>query len=98
MTYPAGTNAASSAPFGYWVPSGTAPLADSPEDFLEALSAIHSPVVIVRTNHGFAVARGGQISFDLPEGTRPTNALPVAANLSPLDPANLGDPEFLQDH
>ncbi|HEV3439042.1 MAG TPA: PfaD family polyunsaturated fatty acid/polyketide biosynthesis protein [Gemmata sp.] len=98
MNHPAGTNASSSAPFGYWVPSSPAHLPDSPEDFRDALAAIQFPITIVRTNHGFAIARGGQIHSSTPDNSPPPTARPIAAYLPPLNPAHLGDPEFLHDH
>src|SRR5580698_9552865 len=98
MTHLSGTNAPLSAPFGYWVPSSTAQPPDTSDDFLAAITAIQTPVAIVRGKHGFAIANGGQILVGLPENDLPPNALPVAAYLPPLNPAHLGDPEFLHDH
>jgi PfaD family protein len=99
MTDPAaGTSADSSAPFGYWVPSQTALLVDTPEDFRDALADIKSPVVIVRTEHGLALARDGEIRLGSLGGAVPSSALPVAAYLPPMHPGQLGDPTFLNDH
>ena len=98
MIHPSRTNATSLAPFGYWVPSNPGPLPDAPRDFSEAIGAIQSPVVIVRTKHGFAVAREGEIKVAHPAESPPPRALPLAAYLPSLNPAQLGDPEFLNDH
>lgn len=98
MTHPAGMNALSSAPFGYWVPSSPTDLSDSPTDFLEAISAIQSPVAIVRTSHGFAVVRDETIINGISAADKPAMALPIVAYLPALTPAHLGAPEFLRDH
>jgi trans-AT polyketide synthase/acyltransferase/oxidoreductase domain-containing protein len=87
MTHPAGTTAPTSAPFGYWTAAG--PPLDSPAAFRDAIADLRSPVVVVRTATGFAVARDGSIS---------TSGLPVVAYLAPLPPDRLGDPTFVADH
>ena len=106
MTHPAGNSATNSAPFGYWTPAGTGHLPnhlpghipDRPADFLAALADLRSSVVVVRTDHGFALANGGSIAIGLPNHSHTPSALPVAAYLPPLTPDMLGDPNFLQDH
>lgn len=98
MTDSVGTNAPSSAPFGYWVPPDSAHFHEKPEDFREAISSIQTPVAIVRSRHGFAVASGGRITFGEPESDQAANSLPVVVYLPPLNPSQLGDPEFLHDH
>ncbi len=89
MTHSAGTSAPPS-PFGYWVPSDSAAPSTSPADFRAAIADLRSPVAVVRTNTGFAIARGGTIG----PGTPPAReSLPVAAYLPPLAPEQLGDPD-----
>jgi PfaD family protein len=88
MNHPART-AATAAPFGYWAPDG--PPLDSPADFRDAIANLHSPVVVVRTETGLAVARSGSLAAS-------ANGLPVVAYLPPLSPAELGDPTFVADH
>ena len=94
MTHSAGTSAPPS-PFGYWVPSDSAAPPTSPADFRAAIADLRSPVAVVRTDRGFALARGGTIGLGTP-ATR--ESLPVAAYLPPLAPEQLGDPDFLRDH
>lgn len=98
MIHSSGTNATLPSPFGYWVPSSPGPLPDAPEDFCEAIGAIQLPVVIVRTEQGFALGLGGEVYFSNGKDTPPPKALPIVAYLPPLNPAQLGDPEFLTDH
>jgi trans-AT polyketide synthase, acyltransferase and oxidoreductase domains len=97
MTHPAGISASSSAPLGYWTPPGPGMPPDSHEDFRSAIADLRSPLAIVRTDHGFALARGGSITAG-PTHSHPPTALPVAAHLLPLTPDRLGDPAFLHDH
>ncbi len=94
----AGTNAPISAPFGYWAPAKPGRLADSAEDFREALAAIRAPVAIVKSDHGFALAGAGKMLMPGPGETQLAGALPIAAYLPPIHPAHLGDPEFLTDN
>jgi PfaD family protein len=98
MIQPAGTNASSSAPFGYWVPSSTAPLPDSVDEFRDALANLHSPLAIVLTRGGYALAREGDIQLATRATSPPAQALPLAAVLPALHPAQLGSAEFLHDH
>jgi PfaD family protein len=90
MTDPAGT--ASPLPLGYWTPAGDAPSEDSVA-FAAALGNLRSPVVVVRSDRGFALAPGGTATLG---GT--SGRLPVVAFLPPLPPERLGDPTFLRDH
>jgi PfaD family protein len=94
MTHPVGTAAPLSAPFGYWVPPDTAAPPESPDDFRAAVADLRSPVAVVRTERGGALARGGTITT----GPRAAGALPVVAYLPPLAPEQLGDPQFRRDH
>jgi PfaD family protein len=97
MTHPAGT-AAPFAPLGFWIPDGPAP-SDEPGAFRAALGDLRSPVVVVRTDAGFAVAPGGRVTLGGTSGSvSPPLAQPVAGFLPPLPPEQLGDPTFLREH
>lgn len=101
MTHPAGTRSPHSAPFGYWVRSGPGSLPDTPADFFAAIADLRSPVTVVRTESGFALATDGTVSIVPNSGglhSPPAGALPVAAFLPPLLPTMLGDPTFIADH
>ncbi len=94
MMHPAGITLPSTARFGYWTPAVSGSLADRPEDFRHAVADLGTPVVVVRTEAGIALARQeGTITFDARSG-----GLPVVAALPPLTPDRLGDPTFLHDH
>ncbi len=97
MTQPARTFAPFPAPFGYWVPPGSAALLDSLSDFREAFARLGRAVMVVRAEHGLALGSGGSITLT-PDSSPPPSALPVAAYLPPLLPESLGDPTFLRDH
>jgi hypothetical protein len=85
MSHPAGI-LAPAAPFGYWTPPGPGMLPDSPEDFHSALADLRSPVAIVCTDHGFAIARGGSIAMNVDSGgLRP----PLAKSTSRFLPRGL---------
>src|SRR5437660_4837296 len=98
MTDPAGT--ATPLPLGHWTPAGEAS-SDAPDSeaatFAAALGNLRSPVVVVRTDRGFAVAPGGSVTLG-PAGSHPPLAQPVAAFLPSLPPEQLGDPTFRRDH
>jgi trans-AT polyketide synthase, acyltransferase and oxidoreductase domains len=94
MTHPAGTSAPPIPPFGYWVPPDPTPPPSAPEDFRAAIADLRAPVAVVRSEAGFALARGGTITV----GARPAGGVPVLACLPPLAPEQLGDPDFLRDH
>ena len=93
MTHPAGT-APPFAPLGFWVPDAAAP-ADRPDAFRAALGDLRSPVVVVGTADGLAVATDGNAVLG---NTSVPGGLPVAAYLPPLPPEQLGDPAFLHEH
>jgi PfaD family protein len=95
MTHPAGISPPLAAPFGYWAPSGPGSPPADPADFRAALGDLRTPVAVVRTDRGLAVARGGVIAIG-PSHAPP--ALPVAAYLPPLTPDRLGDPAFRAAH
>ena len=100
MTHP-GIDASPIPPLGSWTPDGRAPT-DDPAAFRAALGDLRAPVVVVRTNHGFALANGGSVTLDGNQtgGLRPPLAKgvqPVAAYLPPLPPEQLGDPTFRDD-
>ena len=57
MNHPAGIDAPTSAPFGYWTADG--PPLESPADFRDAVADLRSPVAVVRTATGLGVVRGG---------------------------------------
>ena len=99
MTHPAGIAASPFAPLGQWTPDGRAP-SDDPAAVRAALGNLRSPVVIVPTGDGYAVADGGTVTFGQPAGSHPplANTLPVAAYLPPLPPEYLGDRAFREDH
>jgi trans-AT polyketide synthase/acyltransferase/oxidoreductase domain-containing protein len=91
MTHPSGTVHAI-PPLASWVADG-APVADAPDAFAAAVGDLRSPVVVLRKNDGFAVARGGTVTIG-----PSAKGEPVAAYLPPLPPEQLGDPTFLHDH
>ncbi len=91
MTHPAGTNRPF-APLGSWVPGNNAPT-DDPAAVRAAVSDLASPVIVVETTHGPAVAAGGSVR--LGSGA---DGLPVLAYLPPLRPEQLGDPTFRAEH
>ncbi|HJZ58212.1 MAG TPA: PfaD family polyunsaturated fatty acid/polyketide biosynthesis protein, partial [Gemmataceae bacterium] len=91
MTDPAGTDSA--LPLGHWTPAGQTPSED-PAAFAAAIGNLRSPVVVVRTKGGFAVAPGGTVTL----GGSSAGSLPVAAYLPPLPPEQLGDPAFRREH
>ena len=93
-THPVGTTAPPASPFGFWTPAGHGPLPDAPADFRAAIGELRQPVVVARTDRGYAVAQGGFLAFTPPHAW----AFPVAAHLAPLPPAQLGDPSFTKDH
>ena len=94
MTHPSGTTLNPMLQHGFWAADG-ATVAESPADFADAIGDLRAPVAVVRTNGGFAVARGGTVTFGKPPAGKHDE---VAAYLPPLPPEQLGDPTFLQDH
>jgi len=101
MSHPVGISSSSFHPIGLWVPSGTAVYSPAPSDFREALAALHSPVIVIRSEAGLAVAQGGtvQLGDHLSKSqNQSSTVLPVVAYLPPLSPEQLGDPSFLSDH
>src|SRR5262249_6380069 len=68
---------------------------DEPAAFRDAVGDLRSPVVVVRTDAGLAVAPGGSVVLGR---TAAADALPVAAYLPPLPPEQLGDPAFRHEH
>src|SRR5947208_15686426 len=97
MSHPSGS---APPPLGFWTPDGPRP-ADDPAAFRAAVGDLRAPVVVVQTNSGFAVARGGSVALGVGTGgLRPPLAkeLPVVAVLPPLPPESLGDPDFRNDH
>jgi PfaD family protein len=98
MTHPAGTAANAFAPLGFWVPDGSAPSTDT-SSFRAAIGDLRSPVVVIETNAGFAVAKGGSVTLGGPGGSRAgIKVYPVVAVLPPLTPDRLGDSTFRADH
>ena len=92
MTHPAGTAASPFVPLGRWVPDGRPP-AGGADAFRAALGDLRTPVVVVRSGDGFAVAPGGAVTLGAGGGE-----FPVAAYLPPLGADHLGDPTFRADH
>ncbi|HYH64928.1 MAG TPA: PfaD family polyunsaturated fatty acid/polyketide biosynthesis protein [Urbifossiella sp.] len=90
MTHPAGTSRPF-APLGSWAAGDSAPT-DDPTAVRAAVADLGSPVVVVETNHGPAVAAGGSVQLGAADG------VPVLAYLPPLRPEQLGDPTFRADH
>lgn len=74
-----------------WLPGDRPPAADA-DSLRHALADVRKPVVLVQTGDDVAVAEGGSISWDVPDG------LPVCAILPPQHPSALGDPSFCDDH
>jgi PfaD family protein len=93
MTHPAGTDGSTPA-LGHWLPNGTPPT-DTPDEFRAAIGDLRTPVVIVRTDHGPALARGGSAVLGK---SAEKDGKPVTAYLPPLPAQQLGDPEFLKEH
>ncbi len=106
MTHPAGPSRprAAAPPVGWWRPDESAPApAADPAGVRAAVGNLRSPLVVVRTDDGFAVATGGVVGLNAGAasgGSRPplAGALPVAAYLPPLPPEALGDPAFRSTH
>jgi trans-AT polyketide synthase/acyltransferase/oxidoreductase domain-containing protein len=100
MSPPAGIADRPLVSLGSWASDGRAP-AEGPDAFRAAVGDLRTPVVVVRTGRGFAIASGGNVTLGTDSGgSRPplANAVPVAAYLPPLAPDQLGDPSFLRDH
>ena len=99
MPHPAGTRdtAAPSprAPLGWWRPTAGGPTTDSALA-RDVLGSLRSPVAVVRTPAGFAVAAGGVAQ--LGSASPGPDAVPLAAFLPPLTPTDLGDPGFRAAH
>lgn len=95
MTHPAGISSSPFPPPGHWVPDGAGSPSADPAAMRDALGDLRSPVVVVRTESGFAVARGGTVTLG---GKPPTGSWSAAAYLPPLPPEQLGDPAFRADH
>jgi PfaD family protein len=93
MIHPAGTNG-SPPVLGHWLPNGAAPT-DAPDAFRSAIGDLRAPVVVVHTDRGFAVARGGFVALG---AAADKEGKSVAAYLPPLPAQQLGDPEFLKEH
>src|SRR5207253_1076522 len=70
-----------------WRPAARPPAAD-PEALRAALADVRRPVIVVRGETGPAVADGGSVTWDGPDG------YPVLAMLPPVHPSSLGDPGF----
>ncbi|MBY0455847.1 MAG: 2-nitropropane dioxygenase, partial [Gemmataceae bacterium] len=95
MTDPAGSIGGPPA-LGHWTPHGADPSARA-DDFRNAVSDLRSPVVVVRTPDGHAVARGGSTTLHATDA-HPRGSFPVVAYLPPLAPEQLGDRAFLREH
>lgn len=92
MTHLAGTDG-SPPPLGQWLPNG-APPTDAPDAFRDAIGDLRAPVVVVHTDRGPALAKGGFVAL----GTAADkDTKPVAAYLPPLPAQQLGDPEFMKE-
>jgi trans-AT polyketide synthase, acyltransferase and oxidoreductase domains len=92
MTHLAGTDGSPPA-IGQWLPNG-APPTDAPDAFCDAIGDLRAPVVVVHTDRGAALAKGGFVAL----GTNADkDTKPVAAYLPPLPAQQLGDPEFLKE-
>lgn len=76
---------------GSWAPGTDAPT-DDPAAVRAAVADLGRPVVVVRADHGPAVATGGSVRLGEAGGT------PVVAYMPPLRPEQLGDPTFRADH
>lgn len=96
MNHSAGIRVSTASPLGHWVPDGGSP-SEEPGSFRTAVGNLRSPVVVVQTERGLAVAPGGAVALG-PSQPGAASSLPVAAYLPPLPPEQLGDPTFRQDH
>ncbi|HKB03859.1 MAG TPA: nitronate monooxygenase, partial [Gemmataceae bacterium] len=74
-----------------WQSNGAAASPD-PEALRAALADVRTPVVLVQTADGPAVAKGGSVSWG------DTDGLAVLAVLPAMHPSSLGDPAFCADH
>lgn len=93
MSHSTGIAASALAPLGRWLPDGGTP-AEGRDAFRTAVGELHEPLIVVQTDRGPAVARGGTVQLD---GSA-SGGLPVLAYLPPLTPQQLGDPTFRRDH
>src|SRR4051812_27962171 len=93
MTHPAATDGSPPA-LGHWLPNGEPPT-DAPDAFRAAVGDLRTPVVVVHTNSGVAVAKGGFVVLGTASDK---DGKPVAAYLPPLPAERLGDPTFLQEY
>ena len=90
-----------------WTP-GDLPLQSGLENVHDAFYSLNQPFVLVDRNGQPAPARGGCLTFEMPEnpkaagkppeGGRSGNNYPVLAFTPPLPPENIGDPEFKKRH
>jgi trans-AT polyketide synthase, acyltransferase and oxidoreductase domains len=80
---------------GWWC-SGSQPPIVGEKALIRAVFALDKPVQLVQAFGRLAVAEGGQVVFchEEPAG----GALPIAAFGPPINPANLGDPDFRSAH
>lgn len=59
----------------------------------QAIGTLNEPVILIRTDDGFAHARGGSATLG-----KAQDGLPLAAYLPSLPPEQLGDPRFRETH
>jgi PfaD family protein len=95
MTPHPGPSAPPTAPAGWWRPGNVPPTAD-PAAVRDLIGDLRSPLAVVQTPGGPAVAPGGAaLLFGEPPGP---DWLPLLAHLPPLHPDQLGDPAFRAAH
>lgn len=87
------TRTLTAEPAGWWH-GDSSPLA-SVDTVRSAIGNLRRPVVVVRTEDGFAITDGGTVTLG---SNAAGKALPVAAYLPPLTPEKLGDPAFRHAH
>jgi len=80
---------------GWWSPTGGT-LALNPDAVEEAVQHVSSPLAIVNTSQGLALAQGGVSCL----GSDPTDeqSYPIVGIVPPVSVQNLGDESFCRDH
>ncbi|MBI3726379.1 2-nitropropane dioxygenase, partial [bacterium] len=90
------TRAVRRGALGWWTPGATPP-APGPLALERALGRVGSPVYVLESEAGVAVAQDGTATFGGEESPDPL-ALPLRAFAPALRPEQLGDPAFRAAH
>ncbi len=103
MTTPSGSIPSSSATsrsivrlnLGWWKPDRF-PVVHAPAEVTSKLESIKAMLAVVNTPQGVGIGVGGEMRFGTP--TPGPDYLPLLANLPPITPDLLGDPNFCVSH